>query len=110
MNLPNSEKAVVPPDKLTDYLLSNSHLAGRWKASFFRSIGFSETNVDELKIALINVANRGEVKSTITSAFGVKYVVEGRIVAPNGKVAVIQTVWVVEPGEERPRLVTAYPA
>jgi hypothetical protein len=110
MNLPNSEKAVVTPDKLKDYLLSKSHLVGRWKASFFRSIGFNETNVNELKDALLDVAHRGEVKSTTTSAFGVKYVVEGKIFAPNGKNVIIQTVWVVESGEVRPRLVTAYPA
>ena len=110
MNLPNAENAVVPPEKLTDYLLSKSHLVGRWKANFFRSMGFNETNVNELKDALIDVAKTGEVKSTITSAFGIKYVVEGRIAAPNGKVSVIQTVWVIESGEVRPRLVTAYPA
>jgi hypothetical protein len=110
MNLPNPEKAIVPNEKLTNYLLSKSHLVGRWKASFFRSIGFNETNVNELKDALLDVAKRGEVKSTTTSAFGVKYVVEGKIFTPNRKNVIIQTVWVVELGEIRPRLVTAYPA
>ncbi|MFO7737626.1 MAG: hypothetical protein R6V46_04070 [Desulfatiglandaceae bacterium] len=110
MNLPNAENAIVPPEKLTDYLLSKSHLVGRWKASFFRSLGFSETNVNELKDALIDVAKRGEVKSTTTSVFGIKYEVEGTILAPNGKVAVIVTVWVIETKEVLPRLVTAYPA
>jgi hypothetical protein len=109
MNLPNSEKAVVSNGKLTNYLLSRSHLVGRWKASFFRSIGFNEKNVNELKDALLDVAQRGEVKNTKTSAFGVKYIVEGKIFAPNGKTVSIQTVWVVESGEKRPRLVTAYP-
>jgi len=110
MNLTNSEETVVPNEKLTHYLLSKSHLVGRWKASFFRSIGFNETNVNELKDALLSVANSGEVKSRTTSAFGVKYVVEGKIYAPNGRNVSIQTVWVVESGEIRPRLVTAYPA
>jgi hypothetical protein len=110
MNLPNAENAVVPPGKLTGYLLSKSHLVGRWKASFFRSLGFNETNVNELKDALIDVARRGEVRSTTSSAFGVKYVVEGKVAGPNGKVAAILTVWVIDSGEARPRLVTAYPA
>jgi len=110
MNLPNVENAIVPPDKLTGYLLSRSHLVGRWKANFFRSMGFNETNVNELKDALIEIAKTGEVKSVTTSPFGVKYVVEGKIVAPHGKASAILTVWVIESGEAGPRLVTAYPA
>jgi hypothetical protein len=93
MNLPNPEKAVVPNEKLTNYLLSRSHLVGRWKASFFRSIGFNETNVNKLKDALLDVGKRGEVKSTTTSAFGVNYIAEGKIFTPNGKNVSIQTVW-----------------
>jgi len=73
-------------------------------------MGFNEANLNGLNDALVDVAKRGEVKSAITSAFGIKYVVEGKIAGPNGKVAVIQTVWVIERGEVRPRLVTAYPS
>ena len=57
----------------------------------------------------MNVARTGEVKSAITSDFGVKYVVEGVISGPGGRRAVIRTVWVVETGQDRPRLITAYP-
>lgn len=109
MKLPNAENAIVPSDKLADYLLSQSHLIGRWKARFFLSIGFRETRVDELKDALIDVAKKGQVKSTITTEFGIKYVVEGVILGPSGRRSVIRTVWVVETGQDRPRLVTAYP-
>ncbi len=69
MKLPNAENAIVPSDKLADYLLSQSHLIGRWKARFFLSIGLRETRVDELKDALIDVAKKGQVKSTITTAY-----------------------------------------
>jgi hypothetical protein len=71
MKLPNAENAIVPIGKLTDYLLSKSHPVGRWKASFFRAMGFNERNVDDLKDVLMDVAKKGEVKSTITSAFGI---------------------------------------
>ena len=94
---------------MTDYRLSKSHLIGRWKASFFLSIGFSEAKPDELKDALMNVARTGEVKSAITTGFGVKYVVEGVISGPSGRRAAIRTVWIAETGEDRPRLITAYP-
>ncbi len=54
MNLPNLEVAYVPISKLKDYLLSTTHAAGRTRAEFFRKFGFSETNLDLLKEALIN--------------------------------------------------------
>ena len=90
MNLPNSEKAVVTPDKLKDYLLSKNHLVGRWKASYFRSIGFNETNVNELKNPLLDVAHSGEVKSTTPSVFGVKYVVKGKILRQMGRMLIFK--------------------
>ena len=109
MKLPNAEHAIIPSDKLTDYLLSKSHLIGRWKARFFLSIGFSEAKADELRDALMYVTKTGEVKSAITTDLGVKYVVEGVVSGPSGRRAVIRTVWVVETGQDRPRLITAYP-
>lgn len=109
MKLPNAEQAIIPSDKLSDYLLSKSHFIGRWKARFFLSIGFREEEIDELKDALMNLAKNGEVKSAITTDFGVKYVVEGAISGPSGRGAAIRTVWIVETGQNRPRLITAYP-
>jgi len=109
MKLPNAERAIIPSDKLSDYLLSKSHLIGRWKARFFLSIGFSEEKADELKDALMNVAKNGEIKRTIKTDFGVKYVVEGVIWGPSGRRAAIRTIWIAETGQDRPRLITAYP-
>jgi hypothetical protein len=110
MNPPSFKDTVIPVEKLTDYLLSRGHPIGRWKAKFFRSIGFSETNVDTLRDALSRIAQYGTVKETVRSSFGTKYVIEGSVVAPNGHETVLRTVWVIGPGEERPRFVTAYPA
>jgi hypothetical protein len=109
MKLPNAEHAIVDSDKLTDYLLSKRHLIGRWKARFFFSVGFRKEKADELKEALLHVARNGEVKSTISTEFGVKYIVEGMITGPSGRKAAIHTVWIVDTGQHRPRLVTAYP-
>jgi len=109
VKLPNGEHAIIASDKLSDYLLSKSHLVGRWKARFFLSIGFKEEDVSELKDALMNVGKNGEVKTAITTDFGVKYTVEGVISGPSGRKAAIRTVWIVEIGQDRPKLVTAYP-
>jgi hypothetical protein len=44
MQLPNYEKAVINPQKFTDYILSNSHPIGKYKAAYFKSIGFIKEN------------------------------------------------------------------
>jgi hypothetical protein len=57
MKLPNREKAHIPPSKLRDYLLSETHVVGRGKAKFFRMFGFDETNADLLEQGLIAIAH-----------------------------------------------------
>ncbi len=69
MNLPNLEVAYVPISKLKDYLLSTTHAAGRTKAEFFRKFGFSETNLDLLKEALIKIAHTQEVTEEVPSLY-----------------------------------------
>ena len=44
MRLPNAAKAVIPIEKLRDYLTSITHPAGRFKAAFFLSLGYTEEN------------------------------------------------------------------
>jgi hypothetical protein len=110
MKLPNSENVIIPREKLSEYLLSESHLVGRWKAKFFRSVGFGHEQVDALRDALMLLAKTGEVVVVIPTEYGIKYVVEGWIESPDKQRALVRTVWVVEEGENRPRLVTVYPA
>ena len=45
----------------------------------------------------------------VETLYGMKYVVDGEVRAPTGESIEIRTVWIVEKGEVRPRLVTAYP-
>ena len=45
----------------------------------------------------------------MTSPHGQKYIVDGMLVTPIGQLPLIRTVWVVDAGGDRPRLVTAYP-
>jgi len=37
MKLPNRERAILPRERIRDYLLSDSHPDGRHKAAFFDS-------------------------------------------------------------------------
>ena len=109
MRLPNGDKAYIPLRKLTDYLLSEAHSVGRTKARFFRSLGFDETAIEQLKQALLKIALTGQVKEKRLSPYGVKYVVDGFLETPQGATVSIRTIWIVETGCENPRFVTAYP-
>ena len=109
MTVPNAENAVVPLNKLTTYLLALSHPVGGSKARFFRSNGFDDGNIDVLADGLRAVVN-GTASSVRQSPFGTKYVVVGGLPTPRGTIVQIETVWIVEPPDDRPRLVTAYPS
>ena len=109
MNLPNSEKAYVPKEKLSNYLLSETHAVGKAKAKYFRSVGYNEENVDQLADALLIMAKSERVSQVVTSLYGTKYIIDGEIVTPIGSKLRLRSVWVVESHDERPRFVTAYP-
>lgn len=55
------------------------------------------------------MAQNGLATPGQVSEFGTKYEIHGTIVGPLGRQAVIRTVWIVDAGEDYPRLVTAYP-
>lgn len=109
MKLPNRERAVIPEAKLRDYLLSFTHAHGRHKAVFFGRCGFTRDRWQELASALRHHAEIHDVRTVEETAFGMRYVVEGDLSTPGGRVVRVRTVWYVERGEDFPRFVTAYP-
>lgn len=100
---------IISRRKLVDYLLSTTHPVGKFKARIFQEWGFYETNVDVLENSLKTIARTQEVNKTTTSSYGTKYIVTGRIKTPTGSTITLQTVWILEPVQENPRFVTAYP-
>jgi len=109
MKLPNIEMAVLPPEKIVSYLLSMSHPDGRHKAKFFNRFGFSFEAWEVLANALISQAKENEIQKTEPSAFGTRYIIDGIIVAPDGRRPPIRSVWFIKTGENFPHFVTAYP-
>jgi hypothetical protein len=108
--LPRAQLAVVDPRKVTSYLLSSNHPAGRVKAAFFHRFGFRAQSWQRLRDALVEHAHIADIISVVETEFGKKYILEGPIAAPDGRTPRIWTVWFVAIGEAVPRLVTAYPA
>jgi hypothetical protein len=109
MKLPNFEKAIIPREKITDYLLSSSHRDGRGKAAFFALFGFTSQSWQILAGALLQHAAEHEVAKIEETPFGTRYVIEGELMAPVGRAPIVRVVWFIELGAELPRLATAYP-
>jgi hypothetical protein len=109
MKLPNSENAYVPQEKLTGYLLSESHPVGKAKARYFRSLGYHDANADELGTGLIAIAQNDSVTETESTQYGEKYIVDGSLMPPSGRSALLRTVWIIQADDSRPRFVTAFP-
>ena len=109
MELPNAAQVSVEREKLLGYLLSITHPDGRSKAEFFARLGFTADTWGMLQEALRRHGVDNPVVREVESAHGVRYVVEGPLITPASSPPMIRTVWIVEPGSDAPRLVTAYP-
>lgn len=109
MKLPAAELAVVSRDKVAEYLLNAAHPDNGGKAPFFQALGFTQDDWPILATALLELAQTGESAHRTDSPHGAKYILDGRIDTPSGKMAVIRTIWIVDRGTATPRLITAYP-
>ena len=107
--LPDCEKARIEDAKLYRYLLNTEHPDGKGKARFYELIGYTTRNGEQLRADLLTLACSGSVTNELPNRVGSKYVVVGTVDAPNGKTYQLLTVWAVEPPDDEPRLITAYP-
>src|SRR5690606_35480368 len=97
-HLLNAEHAWVPPAKIVAYLLSSTHPEGRYKAEFFHRFGFRQDKPHILEEALLKQARTGVVIDEFPAPFGLHYVVEGQIDAPDGRSPLVWTIWIIEWG------------
>ena len=109
MKLPHAERAIVDERKVREYLLSPSHPVGRFKAKYFGSIGFPAEDWAGFVSALLRLAAEGDATLVEQSEYGQKYVVRGRIAGAGARPAEVDSVWIIEVGDDVPRLVTVYP-
>ncbi|MEX2162619.1 MAG: DUF6883 domain-containing protein [Sulfuricaulis sp.] len=109
MNLPNSDRAVIDPAKVRDYLLSETHPVGRFKAAFFVTLGYSMDRWELLRDDLLTLARAGPATPGKPSAFGRTFEVDGILIGPAGRSADVRTVWIIRATEDAPRFVTAFP-
>lgn len=59
---------------------------------------------------LLSVPAHGELVTKSETRFGHKFVVDGVVQSPGGRMIGLRTVWITDGPDEAPRLVTAYPS
>jgi hypothetical protein len=110
VKLPYLENAVVPEAKITKYLLNLGSENGKAKARFFLAFGFTIEAWEVMAEALRQHAVDHEVTKVETRPpFGIHYVIEGAINTPDERNPDVRVVWIIDDGDEIPRLVSAYP-
>lgn len=109
MKIPNIERAVISDAKISDYILNSDHTDGWSKARFFESFGFEKSGVNVFKEALHELIRENDVTESIDTQFGVKFVVEGQIISPDGRNPIVKSIWIIQNGEDFPKFVTVYP-
>ena len=63
-----------------------------------------------LEEGLLSMDQTETVAKIVQSLYGTKYIIEGFLETPSNTSVKVQTVWIVEVDDPRPRFVTAYPA
>lgn len=107
--LTNAEKAIIEIDKLQGYILSSTHPVGRFKAAFFRRLGYSSENWKAFEQSLRDLITTQDAKKVEESQYGKKFIVEGLFAGPSGETVQLVTVWIILKGESVPVFITAYP-
>ncbi len=109
MRLPNADDAIIPMNKIENYLLDLAHPIGGGKARFFLSFGFRREAWNVLADAFRKHAQENLVANSISDADGVTYLVEGPLETLSGRKPYVRTIWLIETGDVAPRFITAYP-
>jgi hypothetical protein len=109
MTVPNADRAIIAAEKLTAYLLNNSHKRGAAKARLLLGVGYRSDAPHVLESDLRAQHLSLEVTRTHENAYGVVYEIEGPIKTPGGRRVRFCSVWQVDTGADVPRFITMYP-
>lgn len=101
--------AILPAEKLREYLLSPRHPDGRGKAAYLAQLGYTQEAWQRLEVDLRRQHLTLEASPSRPSPYGLKYEILGPLLGPNGRAAWVRTIWIVLFGETAPRLVTLIP-
>ena len=107
--LAESDAFCVDEAKIVGYLLNIESRDGWGKAKFFLAPGFLIEEWTIFADALRNHAKNNPLTSIRQDEWGIKYVVDCTIAAPNNDRHCIRVVWMHHEDDGVPRLITAHP-
>lgn len=109
MKVPDAQKAVVDVRKLCEYCLNFEHEYGRHKARLFAAtLGMTAENAQILREFLLEAVKTHDAKIGRCDIFGQRYSVDFSL-EWRGKQATVRSAWIIEHGEDVPRLTSCYP-
>ena len=106
--MPGARGAAVAPNRIRGFLLDENHAGNKGRAKFLTRDGFSSTQWEVLRDALIEHANNNDVLETETTKHGTVYTVRCSLLSPKGRHPCISTIWTIEPSGG-PKFATAFP-
>jgi len=106
--LPHADHALVDEAKICDYLLSDTHPVGRFKARVFRSLGYTAESWTRLRDDLLHHGQTGSVQRIEMGAYGMKVVISATLKGPNGASRPFRTVWVIPEHSSQAKLVSHF--
>ena len=107
--LPNLDKAVINPNKLTGYALNPEHPVGGNKAKVFESaLGYNKSNADDLIQQVYEKLPQNEAILGTLDQYDQRYTVNMPITGPNGNTVNVRTGWIIKTGSDAPELTTIY--
>ncbi len=101
---------IVPPAKITQYLMNPDHEEGGPKQAFFIRFGFSADQVEVMTASLTAHPDLHPIETTSDDRWGTTLTIRCSVPTPDGRDPCIRTVWMVRKGETDARFVTAYSA
>ena len=102
----SAEEAIIPREKLTNYLLVPQ--VRNDKSKFLAQAGFTQDNPDVLEAAIRHILAENEAVQDREDEYGTFYRVSGSLVGPDKALTVI-TVWMYGTKEQNYRFITLKP-
>ena len=105
--LPNADKAVIPLEKFTRYILHPVKSNGKAYV-FKRALGYDLSNADRLIENIKRNLKRFEAIPKGDNGYGLKYEIVMKLLGEKGRTAYVLTSWIVEHSNGETRLTSAY--
>ncbi|MEX2172078.1 MAG: DUF6883 domain-containing protein [Pirellulales bacterium] len=109
MKLPNAEHAIIAEDKLAEYLLDLDHRRGGTKAKLLHLLGYEVQHWQQLADDLRQQHLMTDVVEERDTVWGRRYEVVAPLTGPTGDTVLFRSIWQIDLGSNRPRLITMYP-